>query len=242
MWRKILILEDNKVHMEALYKILKELPTKVQIYCASDSKTALQISLEQHIQLFLIDIILDTHKPGDVSGLDFAREIRGISKYKFTPLIFITSLEDPKLYSYSQLHSFAYIEKPFSIAHVRDTVLNALEFPVKDDDSRYIYFRKDGIIYSKCIGEIVCVENNRRKVKIYCTNDTLEVPYKTCEEMLRELDSEAFIRCSRYCIINKRYIEQIDYINRFIKLKYMAEPVEIGAVMKKEFKRRIGDE
>lgn len=242
MPQKILIIEDNKAHMQALNEIIQNLHRDIQVYCAYDVKTAYQLALENHIHLFLIDIILNTQKSGDVSGLSFAKEIRGITKYKFTPLVFITSLEDPKLYSYSQLHCFGYIEKPFSVAQVRDTILGALEYPVKEDDDRYVYFRKEGIVYSKYIKDIIYIESSRRKIKIYCTNDELEIPYKTCEEILQELDSESFIQCSRYCIINRKYIEQIDYTNRFIKLKHIDKPVEIGIIMRKAFRKRLEDE
>lgn len=239
MQRKVLILEDNKTHMDALCKILRDLQKDTQVFCTADAGEAFQIALKQHIQLFLVDIVLDTRKPGDVSGLRFAKEIRGVSKYKFTPLIFITSLEDPKLYSYSQLHCYGYIEKPFSVAQVRDTILGALEFPVKADDDKYAYFRKDGIIYSICIKDIVYIESGRRKVVIHCVRDKLEIPYKTSEEILNELDSDSFIQCSRYHIINRKYIEQIDYTNRFIKMRYVDSPVEIGVIMKKAFKQRV---
>lgn len=242
MSKKVLIVEDSKVHIDALQKILADLHRDLTVYCASDLQSALQIALEQHIHLFLVDIVLDTQKPGDVSGLNFVREIRGMSKYKFTPLIFLTSLEDPKLYAYSQLHCFGYIEKPFDAEQVKNTILEALEFPVKEEDDRCVYFRKDGIVYSVYVKDIIYIESSKRRLKIYCVNDELEIPYKTCEEMLKELDSPSFIQCSRYCIVNKKYIEQIDYTNRFVKLKYIDNPVEIGVIMKKTFKQRVENE
>ncbi|MDE6627054.1 MAG: LytTR family transcriptional regulator DNA-binding domain-containing protein [Lachnospiraceae bacterium] len=242
MQRNILIVEDNETHMNALYAIIEELHKDVRVYCANSIEKAFQLALEYHIHLFLIDIILNTKKPGDVSGLSFAKEIRGVVKYKFTPLVFITSLEDPKLYSYSQLHCLGYIEKPFSVAQVRDTILDALEFPVREEDDRYAYFRKDGIVYSVYIKDIIYIQSIRRKIKIFCVNDELEIPYKTCGEILKELNSKSFIACSRYCIVNRKYIEQIDYVNRYIKLKYINSPVEIGVVMKKAFKEKMDDD
>lgn len=242
MPQKILIVEDNKAHVQILNNIVQELYKNIQVYIAFDVKTAYQLALENHIHLFLIDIILDAKKPGDISGLNFVKEIREINKYKFTPLVFITSLEDPKFYSYSQLHCYAYIEKPFSVARVRDVILDALEYPIKENNDKYVYFRKDGIVYSKYIRDIIYIENSRRKIKIFCVNDELEIPYKTSEDILRELDSDLFVQCSRYCIINKRYIEQIDYANRFIKLKHIDKPVEIGVIMQKAFKKRLEDE
>lgn len=239
MMRRILIIEDNETHMNILCKIIEEIPQNIQVYCETDIKQAYQIALEQHIHLFLVDIILDMKKPGDTAGLSFAREIRDISKYKFTPLIFITSLEDPKLYSYSQLRCFGYIEKPFGVTQVKDMIINALEFPIGEDNEKCIYFRKDRIVYSVCIKDIVYIEVSRRKIKIHCIFDELEVPYITCDEILHEIDSDLFIQCSRYGIINRQYIEHIDYTNRFIKLKHIESPVEIGVIMKKEFKYRI---
>lgn len=236
---KVLIVEDNKAHMEALDKIVKSLNRDLQVYYAHDLETAFHLVLEQHINLFLVDIILKTDKPGDVSGLNLVREIRGILRYKFVPIIFITSLEDPELYSYSQLHCFKYIEKPFDVEQVKKTILEALEFPCRNDDERYVYFRKDGVVYSKCIKEIVRIESSKRKIVIHCTNDRLEIPYKTCEEILQELDSDVFIQCSRYDIINKNYIEHIDYVNRFVKMKYTENPIEIGIIMRKTFRKKM---
>jgi len=239
MGKNILIVEDNQIHADALQKILKEIHNEIDIYYANNIKGALEIALEQHIHLFLLDIVLDVHKPGDVSGLNFARELRGISKYKFTPVIFLTSLEDPKLYAYSQLRCFGYIEKPFMADKVQEIILEALEFPVKEDEDRSVYFRKDGIVYSVKVKDIVYIQSNKRKLKIVCVNDILEIPYKTCDEILKELDSQAFVQCSRSGIVNKEFIEHIDYTNRFIKLRNIDEPVEIGIIMKKAFKQRM---
>lgn len=242
MLQKILLVEDNPVHMEALCKVIEDLHRDICVYCASDLESALKISLEQHIHVFLVDIVLNTKKCGDVSGLKFAREIRGILKYKFTPLIFITSLEDPKLFSYSQLHCFGYIEKPFAISQVRDTILAALEFPVKEDEDRHMYFRKDGLVYSKSVKDIVCMESTNRRVRVYCVDDIIDLPYKSSDELMRDIDSDSFVRCSRYAIVNKRYVDQIDYTNRYVKMKYMDEPIEIGIIVKKAFKEAMENE
>lgn len=242
MRRNILIVEDNEAHRSALCAIIQDLHKDVRVYCADSIDEALKLTLQHPIHLFLVDIILNSEKPGDVSGLEFAQQLRGIDKYKFTPLVFITSLEDPKLYSYIQLHCLGYIEKPFSVAQVRDTILDALEFPVKDADDKYLYFRKDGIVYSVHVKDIVYIESCRRKVKIVCVNDELEVPYRTCNEILSDLNSRTFAKCSRYCIVNKKYIEYIDYANHYIKLKHVSYPIEIGVVMKKEFKKSVEDD
>lgn len=53
---------------------------------------------------------------------------------------------------------------------------------------------------------------------IHYKNDILEIPYKTGEEILKDIDLVQFVRCSRYTIVNRQYIVAIDYANRYIKL------------------------
>lgn len=235
----MLIVEDQKLQMNALCKIINDLHRDIEILCASDQKEAYQIAMEYQIHIFLVDIILTTSQTGDVSGLRFVQEIREVKKYFFTPVIIITSLEDPKLYSYSQLHCFKFIEKPFNAKQVQSCVLKVLDFPVVFDEERYAYFRKDGIVYSARLLDIVYIENMRRKVIIHCVKEDMEIPYKTCDAIMEELDSELFLRCSRYHIINRRYIEQIDYTNRYVKLSGVETPIEIGGVIKNQFKKDL---
>lgn len=242
MQRNILIVEDKTVYSQAISKIINEMHLNTTIYSAANVREAYQVLENRRIHLFLIDIILNSKDSGDVSGLHFAEEIRGYTKYKYVPIVFITSLEDPKLYTYSQLHCYDYIEKPFSVPRVRDTILGALEMPFISNDERCVYFRKDGIIYSKRLKEIIYIESSRRKIRIHCEDDELEIPYKTIDEILRELDSESFVQCSRYVILNRNYIEKIDYVNRFVKLKHIKEPIEIGIIMGKTFRQKIENE
>ena len=60
---------------------------------------------------FIVDIILEKTKNGDMSGMTFADNIREIERYKATPIIFTTSLEDPKLHAYAHLHCYQYFDK-----------------------------------------------------------------------------------------------------------------------------------
>lgn len=242
MQRNILIVEDNEAHMNALLAIIKDLHQNVKVYCATNIDDAYSMALKYNIHLFLVDIILNTKNPGDVSGLKFATKMRGFVQYKYIPLVFITSLEDPKLFSYSELNCLGYIEKPFSVGQVKNVIIKALDFPIKEDDDHFVHFRKDGITYSVYIRDIVYIENSRRKIRIVCVNDELEIPYITCKQILEELNSKSFIPCSRYCIVNKKYVVQTDYANRYVKLRHIDEPIEIGIIMKKSFKERMEDD
>ena len=111
--KTILILEDNAREMERLVKIVREQGTQNEVICAVNLEQAYHMAMEKSIDLFLLDIILDPRTSGDASGMKFADHIREVERYHFTPIIFITGLEDPSLYAYSDVQCYSYKGNPY---------------------------------------------------------------------------------------------------------------------------------
>ena len=237
--KTVLIVEDNVRSMEMLVKIIETLRTDVEIKTASSQEEAAILAMKFNIDLFMLDIILNASNPGDVSGMKFAEYIRTLQKYKYTPIIFITALEDPELHAYSDLHCYYYVEKPYDVEKVSSVISEALEFPAVHNEPQNVFFRKDGILYKKEISEILYIENSRAGQTVYCSNGNLKLPYKPNYKILEELASDKFIQCSRYHIINYDYIDKIDTVNRYILLKGVKTPIEIGNSFKKKFLKDI---
>ena len=63
----------------------------------------------------------------------------------------------------------------------------------------------------------------------------LKLQYKPSKVILEELDSDKFLQCSRYAIVNRDFIEAIDIVNRYIELKDNFGQLEIGISFKKKF-------
>lgn len=237
--KTVLIVEDNVRSMEMLVKIIENLRTDVEIKTASSQEEAAILAMKFNIDLFMLDIILNASNPGDVSGMKFAEYIRTLQKYKYTPIIFITALEDPELHAYSDLHCYYYVEKPYDVEKVSSVISEALEFPAVHNEPQNVFFRKDGILYKKEISEILYIENSRAGQTVYCSNGNLKLSYKPNYKILEELASDKFIQCSRYHIINYDYIDKIDTVNRYILLKGVKTPIEIGNSFKKKFLKDI---
>lgn len=89
--KKILILEDNQAVLTNIADIVNEIDIKADVYTFDNVKDAYQCAMEKVINLFIIDIILDTSRPGDSSGLEFVENIRKVSHYGLAPVIFVTS-------------------------------------------------------------------------------------------------------------------------------------------------------
>ena len=233
--KTVLIVEDNVRSMEMLVKIIKNLRTDVEVKTASSLEEAAVLAMKYNIDLFMLDIILNSSNPGDVSGMKLAEQIRSLPKYKYTPIIFITALEDPELHAYSDLHCYYYVEKPYDAEKVSSVISEALEFPAAHKEPQNVFFRKDGILYKKEISEILYIENSRAGQTVYCTNGNLKLPYKPNHKILEELASDKFVQCSRYHIINRDYIDKIDTVNRYIQLRNLKTSIEIGNSYKKKF-------
>ncbi|NBJ93785.1 LytR/AlgR family response regulator transcription factor [Parablautia muri] len=241
MKKTVLIIEDNKIQIEMLKKLVLEINTGITVYTASDVKTAYKILMEKTIDVFLVDIILDTTRSGDTSGIRLVERVRTIPKYMFTPVVFITSLEDTTKYAYTDLHCLGYVEKPFSPENVKQLVEKALFFSTCKEEGKVFCFRKDGILYPVKVKNIIYIESRNRAVDIHMVEGgTLSISYKTCKQLLDEVDADCLIQCSRYAIVNKDYVLNVDIANRFITLKGVEEQVEIGITYKKKILAEYG--
>lgn len=241
MRKSVLIVEDNNIQMEMLRKLVLEVNPSVTVYTADNLSTAYQILIEKTIDVFLADIILDTQKPGDTSGVRLVERIRTIPKYMFTPVLFVTSLEDATNYAYTDLNCLGYIEKPFSPDRVKKLVEKALNYStVKDQDATFC-FRKDGILYPVKVRNILYIESLNHVITIHMVKGgTLTIPYKPCKDLLDEVDTDRLIQCSRNAIVNKDYILNVDVANRYISLEGTDKLIEIGITFKKKVLAEFG--
>lgn len=149
MKRNILIVEDDKTYLKALVEIAKQCDNAGTIFCAETKEEAYTYAVEEQIDLFLIDIILNSGNSQDVSGMVFAENLRQMERYKFVPIIFITALIDEYMHAFHKLHSYGYVEKPFDINKLKELITSALKMPLASDkENLYLYFRQDGVIYS----------------------------------------------------------------------------------------------
>lgn len=230
-------MEDNLAAREHLLGIVGEVDGENEVHSFDNTKDAYQCAMEKTIDLFLIDIILDTSHPGDVSGLKFAENIREVASYRFTPIIFITSLEDSKLYTYEKLHCYSFIEKPFDEEKVKQAVAQCLKFPAGGKGNKTLFFRKEGIILAVEREDITYAESREHIMHIHTRReDVLKIPYLTLKKLLEEVDSVDFIQCSRNTVVNRTYIQDVDIPNRMIRLKDSYGVVEIGVMFKKSVK------
>ena len=188
----------------------------------------------KEIDLFVVDIILDKSVQGDSSGLRFVDNVRRVTRYAFTSVIFVTSLEDSRLYTYEKLHCYSFVEKPFDPEYVRMLMERCLEFLGREEMRKTLYFRKDGIVLALDQEEIIYAEVCKHKLLIHTTHkDMITLSGMTLTKFLEDAEGMDFIRCSRHTVVNKRYVRNVDVTNGMIGLKNDYGSIEIGITYKK---------
>ena len=232
--KKILILEDNIKSATIIENALYNINNQIQVISVTCVDEAYPIVINNRIDILIVDIILDTSKQGDTSGIRFVEKLRMFTQYKFTPVIFVTSLEDPVIYAFRELHCYGYIEKPFDIKQIQKLVAEALTYEVPDTEDKILYFRKEGILYPVNCQSIVYAESSNHKMCFHFDNKTeLTISYKSCKQILEEAEMKELLQCNKSTIINRKHIINIDLTNSVITLRGNAR-INIGNAYKKK--------
>lgn len=234
---KILIIDGDAVSRNTLNDIIKSIGENIVIFEAGNIEDAFGIAMTNTINLFIVDIVL---KPGkknrDNSGASFILGIRGVAKYRYTPVIVISGVYDGGMFLYSHAHIYRYIEKPFNTELTKNIIKEALKF---EEDiiswrPQKVMYQVDGILECIDINQIIYAKSNDHVMKIVTDKRNYTIPYLTCKKLLKDVDDRNFVTCFRGCIVNVKQIINIDKVNRYITMNNCSDKLEIGMKYKKE--------
>ena len=234
----VLILEDKKNNRDALCKIISSCTGVTSIYTFSGCGEALQCAMDSHIDLFLLDIILEPDKGNDNSGILFAENIRKYNEYKLTPIIFITVLAGLERDLLKRIHCYDYIEKPIGdgkLVKKHKEVLDAISTGKKTDSREYIPLHYDGIGYMIFLDEVIFFENKSGALYIHMVDDEIRVPNYSAKKFNGKIRRSRFLTPIYGTYVNTDYIANVDFRNREVYMKNDSV-VPIGGRKFKKFK------
>lgn len=188
--------------------------------------------------LFFLDINLDPDKEEDVSGIQFAEEIRGIRQYEFTPLVMITSVAGLEMEVYRRLHCYQYVVKPYVRAEIEEIVRKVL-FHLHTGERPSIIVKKNGVNYKIFCGDILFCKAIPRGVCLYLHGEQIEVPYLSVHKLLEKLPGDMFFQCHRMYIVNRNAVKYYDLVNQVIQVEEYDERIDIGVTFKPEVRRLL---
>lgn len=238
----VLILEDCKESITALTTIMKEYSEDIHVLFAHSVQEAkVHLSKNLQIDIFLLDINLDLNNQEDQSGLTFARKLREVSKYAFTPIVFITSIAELELVSYRETQCYSYLIKPYDKEAVL-TILKKVMTNSQAEEAKRITIKKNGVNYRIKVEEILCIEAIPRGVRLYLLEESLDLKYTSIKQILEKLPEELFVQCHRMYVVNLNAIDYVDTVNRMIQVKGVKLMIEIGVTYKTEMRRLLREE
>lgn len=237
---RVLILEDHDKTREMIKKIVKACASDCEIFDFATRVDAYLCAMENTIDLFLVDIILDPTKKNDNSGIIFADSLRQNSKYKLTPIIFITTLLGMETEMLKRIHCYDYIEKPIGDGQIVkrhiEEVVEAIRSSNAPKKPEYIPLRHDGIGYVVYLDKVVYFTSKRGVLHIQLTDDVIEIPNMSAMTLLKEIKETTFLIPTYGTAINPRHIESIDFRNKEVYMKGIQEVIPIGGRKFKSFR------
>uniref|UniRef100_UPI004048A443 response regulator n=1 Tax=Aliarcobacter sp. TaxID=2321116 RepID=UPI004048A443 len=205
----ILIVDDIETNIYSL-KLIIEQNFDVEIYSALNANKALEILLNNDIELILSDVQMP-----DIDGFHFVEYIKNIEKTKYIPVIFITGIYNKDEYQKKgyNLGAIEYISKPIDeILLISKLKIYIDLFEEKKKDKLEIN-RKDEILIHQSkmatIGEMVGVISHQLKqplnnLSLYCADVKDSFTYNE---------------------INQEFVDDF-YINTKKQISFMTETID----------------
>lgn len=229
----ILIIEDDFDQRLSLVNSAKRINGDVEIYHTDSIAEAFNISIDKEIKAFFIDIMLI-----DGSGIELAKKIRGVNRYKFTPMVFITGILTKEMEAFRKIHCHDYIIKPYTqddIDRIMESILMDYFGQFKPRE-KYLNLQFRGIKQRINIGDIVYVESKNRKIFIRTRYEEIWYKHMNLTKFMKELP-KFFIQVHQSIAVNPDYIRKYDKGNNQLFFHSIGEYIPVGI----SFKDRVGE-
>lgn len=234
--KKILVLDGDAVSRDRLNNIIRGIEVNTAVYETDNLADAFGIAMTNSISLFIVDIILESERrSSDNSGVSFILKMRGVAKYRYTPVIVVSGVCDEGMFLYSHAHIYRYFEKPFDAGPVKRIIEEALEIEndVVSRRPEKVIYQVEGLLECIDIDKIIYAQSNNHSMRIVTAEKEYAIPYLTCKKLLGDIDDRSFVMCFRGCIVNVRHIKNIDKVNRYITMHGCVDKLGIGLKYKK---------
>ncbi len=116
----ILVIDDNAEHLELVRRTLTA--RGYQVFLAPDAETGLQLAIERHPDLLVIDLGLP-----DIDGQTLIGQLRHMAMFATTPIIACTAWPEETARSMVETYGCnGYISKPIRTADFADRIASYL--------------------------------------------------------------------------------------------------------------------
>lgn len=212
---RILICEDEKQYSDAVVSAIHRWQRK----CGSSISIDLFHSSEDMLECILkknnYDLaFLDIQFPGEMNGLEVARELKKINEQ--TILVFISNYREYAIDGY-QVNALRFLCKPFSDAQLFECLDIAMHQWKLTADA-FLFLETKQQVFKLPYKSIHYIESRAHYLTVHLVS--FESPAitvrKKLSEMIAALPDDLFVQCHQSCIVNLLYIQKISRTRAFL--------------------------
>lgn len=242
MRRRVLILDSSRSYRDNLARIVRSCGNVI-VYECSNRQEAYACAMDNEIDLFILDVILDYDAEEDFSGIAFAKHIRENVRYFSTDIIFITNVPDLEKRLLHEVHCYDCLHKStVKSSHIWNLVSNLLaQLRFQKKNREMIVFRNEGMSYPLYVDQIIYVKIQNRILNVYIMDGVLEVPNLSVKGFLDRVQDNDFLQPMKGSAVNLEYIKFVDFTNRMLQVKGLEHDLEIGSRLKDSFRKEYNN-
>ena len=222
-------MEDEDATATLIRQYISELSSDHVLAIFSKASLALQYASRNNIDLFILDIQLL-----DYQGTTWAKQLRDMPEYHFTPILFATALAGEELAAYREIKCYAFLIKPFTKADFQRAFQEAVSMGRQIQKVRSVLrIEQKQFIFEYEIKDIFYIEAFGKKLVIHTRqNQNAEAPDSisgySLAKLLKLVGQDRLVQCHKSYLINPDWILKIDKGTRLLQLKYCDATIPIG--------------
>ena len=189
--------EDRKQIAELVGHYAKDSGTQIEQKCFDGSLPFL--SANEKFDIILLDIMM----PG-CNGMELAHRLRSFDED--TVIIFVTRMKQYAIEGYS-VSAVGFLLKPASYENLRNELERAIKV-IRQRASRSIWIKTHAYHVSVPASSIEYAEVKGHFLMLHTQNGDIQAK-GTLKELMEQLGSSDFVRCSNCAIVNVKYIRAI---------------------------------
>lgn len=235
--KSCMVITSNATVRKSITKFISEYD--MRIYVPEDMHNAYGYLFENNIEFIVIDIECWNNTNIGLPGFAFAEIIRGKLGDVRKPIIFVSKDENNKLFAYEKFNCIDYVLKPVDRLPLMAAVRKALIFSDFRDHRLQLYLKTNNTYVSVYIDDITYIDVIGRNVYFhYGINGEIEINNSHLYIYSKKVKKHGFIQIRRDTMINTKYIDSIDFVNGYVRLKNN-QLLNIGGVFEKNLREYI---
>ena len=224
----ILLVEDDSAAAALIKQFTERLSNSHRLTTFSNAAQALAWGRTHQIDLFILDIQLP-----DYRGTELGKQLRSMSEYRFTPILFTTELAGEELSAYREIKCYDFLVKPFNEQQFQQAVSAALEMGRNlAKPPAILRIEQKQFVFEYDLNTVLYIESFGKRTVIHTTVDGETVSDNISGySLVRFLELAGpghLLQCHKSFLVNPRCISKLDKRTRQLWLTGCDIAIPIG--------------